>query len=241
MCLNSFPKFKNLLALVLLGSLPAFHPGASQAAQVDLGLTLGRLQNTNSVALSGMAVRLGTFSGYSDAAGLSFFANKDYSQLFSSFTSFATIGTNAPTTTDSLGQYYATFDTGSTAVNTRLFAWFVQNSSFLDPIPGSDKGWAIVSGGATGPNAGIYNPQWIAVAPDDPTKNTIEVGTIYSRIFASSSPDIVALLSTSAFGDAEGASLVIPEPSSMSLVIMGLASALAFRRKRVLLTKEDSK
>lgn len=221
--------FKNLLSVgfgLSLGLQVVLAP-TSQAAQVDLGLTLGNL-TTGSSILSGKAVRLGTFSAYSDASGLAYFTGKDYNTLFSAFTSFAEVSTPTVLITDSLGQIYQSYDTGSTAAGTRLFAWFYDTATVT-----SSSRWAIVSGGGnpTGLNAEGYDSAWLAVAPAASDLNVIEVGTIYSQIYAESH-SANGLVATSVFGDLEGANIVlIPEPSTGSLISLGLSLLVLRKRK----------
>lgn len=206
----------------------------SQAAQVDLGLTLGSL-TTGSSILSGKAVRLGTFSAYSDASGLSYFTGKDYNTLFSAFVSFTEISSPQVLVTDNAGQIYQSFDTGTTAAGTRLFAWFYDTATVT-----SVSRWAIVSGGGnpTGLNAEGYDAAWLAVAPSASDLNVIEVGTIYSQIYAESH-SANGLVATSLFGDPEGANIVlIPEPSTGALISLGL-SLLVLRKRKV--TGEQNK
>lgn len=223
--------FKNFCfaGIGLIFGLQAVVVPASQAAQVDLGLTLGRL-TTGSSILSGKAVRLGTFSSYSDASGLSYFTGKDYNTLFSAFTSFTEISSPQVLVTDGLGQIYQSFDTSTTAAGTRLFAWFYDSATVT-----SSANWAIVSGGGnpTGLNAEGYDAAWLAVAPSASDLNVIEVGTIYSQIYAESNASN-ALVATSLFGDPEGANIVlIPEPSTGLLVSLGLSLFVITKRMRL--------
>jgi len=222
---------KNLKSLLPLGFGLALGHAAlisnSQAAQVDLGLTLGAL-TTGSSVLSGKTVRLGTFSAYSDASGLSYFTGKDYNTLSAAFTSFTEISSPQVLVTDSAGKIYQSFDTGTTAVGTRLFAWFYDTA-----VATSSSRWAILSGGGnpTGLNAEGYDPVWLAVAPSASDLNVIEVGTIYSQIYAESHL-ANSLVATSLF-DPEGANInLIPEPSTGVLVSLGLA-LLALRKKKI--------
>jgi hypothetical protein len=91
-----------------------------------------------------------------------------------------------------------------------------------------------VSGGGnpTGLNAEGYDSAWLAVAPAASDLNVIEVGTIYSQIYAESH-SANGLVATSVFGDLEGANIVlIPEPSTGSLISLGL-SLLVLRKRKV--------
>jgi hypothetical protein len=185
-------------------------------------MTLGSVIGQSGV-LSGKAVRLGTFNGYTEALGTGFFTGKDYTTLFSSFVGLANLDSSL--TTDIAGNYYGAFDTASTASGTRLFAWFYDSST-----PSPSANWAVVSGGNTGPNESVYNPIWLAVAPAAVEVNIIEVGTLYSQIYAGSGPGI-SFLSNSAI-DPEGVNIaLIPEPSSFSLVLLGGALMCLRRRK----------
>jgi hypothetical protein len=213
------------LALGLQASLVSV--STSQAAQVDLGLTLGTL-TTGSSILSGKAVRLGTFSAYSDASGLSYFTGKDYNTLFSAFTSFTEISSPQVLVTDGVGQIYQSYDTATTAANTRMFAWLYDSASVS-----SAANWVIVSGGAntSGANDGVFNPVWLAVAPTAGEINVIEIGTVYSQIYASK---VVAnnILASAVF-DSEGANVIlIPEPATGTLLSIGVGLLFALRRRK---------
>jgi len=211
---------------LILGLQTAFVP-ISQAAQVDLGLTLGRL-TAGSTVLSGKAVRLGTFSSYSDVSGLSYFTGKDYNTLSAAFTSFTEISSPQVLVTDGLGQIYQSFDTATTASGTRMFAWFYDSAT-----ASSSANWAIISGGAntSGSNDAVFNPMWLAVAPTAGDINIIEVGTIYSRIYASKLPGNNILAST--VFDAEGANVVlIPEPAAGALISISAGLFFALRRRK---------
>ena len=60
--------------------------------------------------------------------------------------------------------------------------------------------------------------------------NIVEIGNIYSKIYASSGPGVV--LSPSSIFDPEGANIVlIPEPATISLLTMFAALHLLQRRK----------
>jgi hypothetical protein len=185
-------------------------------------MTLGSV-NGQSGILSGTAVRLGTFTGYTDVLGIGFFTGKDYTTLVSSFVGLTNL--DSQLVTDSVGNYYGAFDTASTTAGTRLFAWFYDSVS-----PSGSANWAVVSGGNSGSNESVYNPLWLAVAPAAVEVNVIEVGTLYSKIYASSGPSI-SILSNSSI-DPEGANIaLIPEPSSFSLVLLGGALMCLRRRK----------
>jgi len=201
------------------------------AATVDMGFTLGKVFSGRQ-PLAGTAVRLGFFSGYNDTLGTSFFTGKDYSALFSSFTPLDLVVGNLDIldSGSGAGTIYSSFSTSDSsnyanvASNTRLFAWFWDS-----PVPGVSSTWAVVSGTIGGTSD--FDAAWLAPSPDALSATPIEVGVISNQIFAESA--LANALQPFTGLDVLGANLVlIPEPSSMSLMIMGLASALAFRRKR---------
>ena len=209
------------LSLVVLGTL--------NAAQVDLGITLGSVLGAGNTVLSDARVELGTFSGYSDSNGslnASFFTGKDYSTLRASYTSLLVAGPN-PLTTDSNGGIYTSIDLASTSVNTRLFAWIHSTSTAL-----SSANWALITGGAnpTGALADAYNPMWLAVAASASDLNVIEAATIYTQIVASS-PGASLIANTSLDPDGVNIALV-PEPSTGALMMIGAAGLVALRRLR---------
>jgi len=223
------PRIKKSICLVFL-SWVCF--GAVQAAQVDLGFTLGEVKGASGI-LSGTAVRLGTFTGYDDTQITTFFSGKDYTTLSGLFNSFTNVDNPQILGTDSAGQYYGSFDTGSTGAGVRLFAWFYNTST-----PSGSAKWAIVSGGGTGANENTFNPYWLSVASTAVDVNVIEAATIYSKIYASSGMDVKLLSTTVA--DPEGAYLLIPEPSSVGLIFVGLASLLFARtRKKTAIHGQD--
>lgn len=198
---------------------------SNYAAQVDIGITLGEVRDSGGV-LSGTAVRLGTFTGYSDSLGVGFFTGKDYNALIASFVGLSSLDNSL--VTDIAGNYYGAFDTATTPSGTRLFAWF-----YSTPTPESSSNWAVVSGGnnPTGPNDSIYNPIWLAVASAAVEVNVVEMGTIYSKIYASSGPAVS--FSSNSTIDADGANLLlIPEPTSFSLLALALTAPLLRRRKK---------
>lgn len=217
-----YNKFKKgFLSLAVVMAFVTF----SNAAQVDIGITLGEVRGSGGV-LSGTAVRLGTFTGYSDSLGLGFFTGKDYATLIAAFVGLSNVDSSLAT--DVAGNYYGAFDTASTASGTRLFAWF-----YSTPAAQSSSNWAVVSGGnnTSGPSDGIYNPLWLAVAPAAVDVNVIEIGTIYSKIYASSGPGVA--FSSNSLIDPEGANLLlIPEPASSSLLALALTVPLLRRRKK---------
>lgn len=222
MKLKNYNKFKKgfLVLAVALATAASNH-----AAQVDIGITLGEVRGSSGV-LSGTAVRLGTFTGYTDSLGLGFFTGKDYNALTAAFVGLSNLDNSL--VTDAAGNYYGAFDTASTLSGTRLFAWF-----YSTPTPQSSSNWAVVSGGnnTSGPSDGVYNPLWLAVAPAAVDVNIVEMGTIYSKIYASSASGITFGLNSTI--DAEGANLLlIPEPTSSSLVALALVAPLLRRRKK---------
>ena len=215
-------------SLVIVSLMSLGHP-----ATVDMGFTLGKVFSGGQ-PLAGTAVRLGFFSSYNDTLGTSFFTGKDYNSLFSSFTpldlvvtpgNFDTLGTGPDA-----GTIYSSFSTSDSSnysnvgSNTRLFAWF-----WNSPSPSVSAAWAVVSGTIGGTTD--FDSAWLAPAPDALSATPIEVGVISNQIFAESA--LANALEPFTGFDPLGANLVlIPEPSTMSLVIIGLTTVLAFRRKR---------
>jgi len=196
--------------------------GSLKAAQVDIGITLGSVVDASGV-ISNARVELGTFTSYSDATGLGYFSGKDYATLRSSFTLLNNL--DSSTQTDSVGNYYGAYDTASTASGTRLFAWIFSSSS-----ASPSANWAVISGGGSGDNAGIYNPVWLAVAPAAVEVNIIEAATTYTQIYASTAGASIVLNSTI---DSEGANIsLVPEPSTGALMMIGAAGLVALRRLR---------
>jgi len=203
-----------------------FVAGAIQAAQVDIGLTTGRVTDGASF-LNGTAVRVGVFTGYTDVLGVGFFTGKTYSDLNSTFTALVEMN-SASEVTASGGQFNLSYDTASNAAGTRLFAWLFDSAA-----PLASSNWAIISGGGnpSGPSASTFDPNWLAVAPTAIDVNIVEMGNIYSKIFASSGAG-VSLSPSTAF-DPEGANIVlIPEPSTFSLILLSGAFVALRRRKQ---------
>ena len=198
----------------------------AQAAQIDVGLTTGRVTST-SLALPNASFEVGVFSGYTDATGLSWFSGKDYNTLRGSWTSFAEISSPSLTKTDSVGQFYGSYDLGSTALNTRIFAW-VQNAA----TPSSSAtAWAVISG--TIGASDIYSPMWLAPSSTATDVNIIEAGQTVTLKFAGVNATIVP---SSEF-DATGANLnfqlaAVPEPSVASLLALGTVGLVALRARR---------
>ncbi len=206
---------KKALATLILTSAFIFHSSNVHSASVDFGLTLGSLLNNGSVQSGGL-IELGTFSGYTDGLGLGFFTGSSYSTLRSSFTS---LGSGL---TDSVGNVYETVDLGSTASNTRLFAW-----AFTSGSASSTANWSIISGTIGG--GGDYNPMWLAVAPSDITINTIEIGVTSNVLYANSdsSNSLVAV------GTPPSANLnLVPEPSTYALMAIGGLVLFFIARRR---------
>ena len=175
-----------LLTTIAVGLFSAF--GSLNAAQIDLGITLGSVLGAGNTVLSDARVELGTFTGYTDSSGslnASFFTGKDYTTLRASYISLPLMEPTQPLVTDIAGGIYTSFDLLSTPVNTRVFAWIHSTST-----ASSSANWAVITGGANaaGANAYAYNPMWLAVAPSASDLNVIEAATIYSQIAASSPP-----------------------------------------------------
>jgi len=151
---------------------------AAQAAQVDVGFTLGKV-TSSSIVLPNASFEVGIFSGYTDATGLGWFSGKDYNTLRASWTSFTEVSaTPSLTKTDNVGQFYGSYDLGSTALGTRLFAW-VQNNATPSA---SATAWAVLSGTINGTDD--YSPVWLAPSPTEVTPPVIEAATTYSRIYS---------------------------------------------------------
>ncbi len=201
--------------------------GQLRAAQVDLGITLGYVLGSSASVISDARVELGTFAGYSDSTGVSaYFSGKDWTTLRGSFTSLLEIS-SPQALNASAGQYYGSFDTVSTAANTRLFAWI---HSATTPLASAN--WAVITGGAnpTGVSNLVYNPMWLAVAPSAGEINIIEAATIYTQVVASSGG--ASIISSSTF-DPEGANIsLVPEPSTSALLMIGSVGLVAMRRLR---------
>ena len=201
--------------------------GQLRAAQVDLGITLGYVLGSGASVISDARVELGTFAGYSDSTGLSsYFSGKDWTTLRASFTSLLEISSPQALNASS-GQYYGSFDTVSTAANTRLFAWIHSSTT-----PLASANWAVITGGAnpTGSNDSVFNPMWLAVAPSAGEINIIEAATIYTQVVASSGG--ASIIGTSEF-DPEGANIsLVPEPSTGALMMIGAVGLVALRRLR---------
>lgn len=201
--------------------------GQLRAAQVDLGITLGYILGSGASVVSDARVELGTFTGYSDSTGVSaYFSGKDWTTLRGSFTSLLEIS-SPQALNASGGQYYGSFDTVSTAANTRLFAWIHSSTT-----PLASANWAVITGGAnpTGANNSVFNPMWLAVAPSAGEINIIEAATIYTQVVASSGG--ASMIPSSTF-DSEGANIsLVPEPSTGALLMIGSVGLVALRRLR---------
>lgn len=195
-----------------------------QAAQVDFGMTLGVVNNNGSLLKNSGLFQVGTFSGYNDTLGLSYFTGKDYATLAGAFTSFALVGSD-PTTTDAFGSYYNSYDTASTASGTRLFSWIYSTTT-----PLSTGNWAIISGTIGGTSS--FDQQWLAVAPASTDVNVIELG-INSNVFFAKS-NVGSNFSPNTSVDPAGVNLnLVPEPSTYALLsLAGLAlGGYAMRRR----------
>jgi len=191
----------------------------SNAATIDYSLILGKFYNVGSLVANGGLFELGTFTGYTDAAGASYFTGKDYSALSTSFVLYG----DSVSTTDVNGQFYTTVDLLSTPTNTRLFAW-----AFSTPTASASANWSVVSGTIGG--ASIYDAQWLAVASTDPTVNAIEIGVTSNVLYANSNGGN-ALVPSTTF-DPSGANLsVVPEPATSLLVALSLTTMMVFRRR----------
>jgi hypothetical protein len=211
---------KRLTLSLLLAA--TFH---TQAAQVDFGMTLGVVNNNGSLLANSGLFQVGTFAGYNDTLGAGYFTGKDYSTLLGAFTAFSLSGSD-PTTTDVSGNYYNSYETGSTASGTRLFSW-VYSTTSASP----SANWTIASGpiGGTSP----FDAQWLAVAPASTDVNVIELGINSNVLYAQSNPGIGFSPNTSV--DPAGVNLnLVPEPSTYALLgLAGLAlGGYAVRRRR---------
>jgi hypothetical protein len=188
----------------------------ANAAQIDLGLTLGQTVNTLGNPVSAN-LTVGTFTGYNDTLGTGFFSGKNYATLISSFVVVPELAST--TLTASTGDFYGSFDLGSMATNTRLFALV----STREATPSS---FAFISGTINGADA--YSPVWLAPASSATDINIVEMGTTFSRVYAGN-----AVLSPSETFDPNGANIaLIPEPSSASLLAIGVAGLVALRARR---------
>lgn len=136
--------------------------------------------------------------------------------------------------------------TGTVQNTTKFGAIFIKDmtSAIVDYATGVLKsGNTFGTSGGTSYSFGTYRTDSIESFGGDPTGNMAWIFpadgvtlalSAYSGTGAYTGQAITAALSTTAnFA-------VIPEPSSMSLFIMGLASALAIRRKRAYLKKEGN-
>jgi len=221
---------KKILAIITL----AMASLAAQAAQVDLGFGTGQV-TSSSLPLPNASVELGVFSGYTDAVGLSWFSGKDYSALRGSWTSFTELygitKTDINTATagkpNNAGLFYGSYDLGSTALNTRLFAW-VQN---VQSPSSSATAWAVISGTINGVDS--YSPMWLAPTSTVNDVNVIEAGQTVTTLFAGVNAAIVP----STVFDNTGANLnfqlaTVPEPSVASLFALGTVGLVALRARR---------
>jgi len=199
----------------------------AQAAQIDVGFTTGQVTST-SLALPNASFEVGVFSGYTDATGLGWFSGKDYNTLRASWTSFTEVSaTPSLTKTDNVGQFYGSYDLGSTALGTRLFAW-VQNNATPSA---SATAWAVLSGTIGGSD--IYSPMWLAPSSTATDVNVVEAGQTVTTLFAGLN---AAIVPSTAF-DTTGANLnfqlaAVPEPSVASLFALGTVGLVALRARR---------
>jgi hypothetical protein len=198
----------------------------AQAAQVDVGFTTGKV-TSSSVTLPNASFEVGIFTGYTDTAGLGWFSGKNYDALRASWTSFAETSSPSVIKTDSVGQFYGSYDLGSTALNTRIFAW-VQDAATPSS---SSTAWAVISG--TIGASDIYSPMWLAPSSTATDVNVIEAGQTVTTLFAGVN---AAIVPSTAF-DTTGANLnfelaAIPEPSVASLLAFGTVGLVALRVRR---------
>ena len=197
-----------------------------QAAQVDVGFTTGKV-TSSSVTLPNASFEVGIFSGYTDATGLGWFSGKNYDTLRASWTAFAETSAPSLVKTDSVGQFYGSYDLGSTALNTRIFAW-IQNAATPSS---SSAAWAVISG--TIGASDIYSPMWLAPSSTEQAVNVVEAGQTVTTLFAGVN---AAIVPSTAF-DTTGANLnfelaAIPEPSVASLLALGTVGLVALRVRR---------
>lgn len=215
---------RSIKTLALATALLTFG-SATHAAVVDLGFTLG-VVNYQGVTLTGQLIRVGTFTGYSDSTGASWFSGKDHSTLLGSFNPLSLQGTSTTNAffEDSgtpISAYYGSYDLGSTAQNTRIFAWIYSGTTTASPA------WALLSGTIGG--SGDFNTSWLAVAPSDITVNVIEAAVTQSVVY-SSNPVGASVEATGI--DNNGNLTLVPEPSTGALLMIGTVGLVALRRLR---------
>lgn len=223
--MKNLPKQTLLKARNLLFGVVLFSAMSVRAANIDVGLTLGGAY-ANSTLLTGTLFQVGTFTGYNDGTGTAWFAGKDKNTLLSSWNVLTPIAGNL---LDNSGQYYDTFDLGTLGVNTRLFAWIFDTNDSA-----TSTQWAVLSGPVVDLNT-VYDPVWKAVASTDLTVNVIEAITTHSVIYASNGGASISTTSPVAIpgGNAPGANLIlVPEPSTASLLMIGAVGLAALRRLR---------
>ena len=217
--MNKISTIKVISSVLMLWASPLV---TGWSAQIDLGYTLGEVRGATGI-LTGTEVRLGTFTGYTDLDGFNFFSGKDYNALSNAFVSLT--NSDNSTKTDSIGGYFGSWEGTSTtpSLGTRVFAWFFDSAT-----ASALAKWAIISGTIAGTDD--YSPNWIAPAPGDTNIPNIEAGTIYSNIFARSEAGVIFLANNTI--DKSGANLIIPEPSTASLIAVGAMGLIVLRARR---------
>jgi hypothetical protein len=212
---------KNLI-LSAVAAFGLLSTTSTHAAQVDYGITLGKVINNGLTSVGG-SWQLGTFSGYTDVTGAAFFTGKDYATLQSSWLPFA--GSEA--FTDSLGQFYQSVDLGTTSANIRLFAW-----GYSTPTASASANWTVVSGTIGGLT--IYDGVWLAPSPSAIDVNIIELGVTSNVLYANSNPGNALVANSNAPSEGSADIVLVPEPSTYALLsLAGLALGGYAARRRL--------